>query len=90
MYYFLLKFLFFVHTRILAELSPTSLIFLLRHLLSESGRFYNSEWQRESSVKMRVWGTKEEPLVNNLVYTKRQMDIYANRKHETTKGCFKW
>ena len=23
-------------------------------------------------------------LINNLVYTKRQKDIYANRKHETT------
>ena len=25
-----------------------------------------------------------EPKVNNLVYTKRQKDIYATRKHETT------
>ena len=25
-------------------------------------------------------------LSNNLVYTKRQKDIYTNRKHETTKS----
>ena len=25
-------------------------------------------------------------LSNNLVYTKRQKDIYANRKHETTSS----
>ena len=28
-------------------------------------------------------------LSNNLVYMKRQMDIYANRKHETTHVTLK-
>ena len=86
------------------------IIFHPKSLLSESGRFYNSEWQRESSLKIRVWGTKYGPLrltkahkpkagegegigslSNNLVCTKRQKDIYANRKHETTQqGCNKF
>ena len=35
---------------------------------------------REKAVGGR-WG---EPDVNNLVYTKRRKDIYANKKHETT------
>ena len=30
------------------------------------------------------WGGGGKPEVNNLVYTKRRKDIYANRKHETT------
>ena len=69
--------------------------------------FYNRERQRESSVKIRVWGTKENSsakpkrinerqgegegigsLSNNLVHTKKQKDIYANRKHETTTFQF--
>ena len=29
-------------------------------------------------------GVGGEPEVNNLMYTKRQKDIYAIRKHETT------
>ena len=53
----------------------------ISYLLRESGRFFNSEWQRESSGR----GGGGEPEVNNLVYTKRRKDMYANRKHETTK-----
>ena len=30
-------------------------------------------------------GSHKEFRSNNLVYTKRQKDIYVNRKHETTK-----
>ena len=103
MYYFLLKFSLFVHTRQLAKLSPTSLIFLLRHLLSESGRFLQQRMTERKQCEnpsvrnegkftcsnkahKRKAGEGEgigSPS-NKLVYTKRQKDIYANRKHKTT------
>ena len=35
---------------------------------------------REKAVR----GARGEPESNNLVYTKRPKDMYANRKHETT------
>ena len=34
-------------------------------------------------------GEGKGALSNNLVYTKRQKDIYANRKHETTCAVVK-
>ena len=57
---------------------------LSRYLLCESGWFPYSEWERESS-----WGGRGgEPESNNLAYTKRLKDMYANRKHETTPYDF--
>ena len=87
--------MFFVHTRVLAELSPTSLIFLLRLLqqrMTERKQCENPSARHEGKspclTKAHEWKAGEGEgigsLSNNLVYTKRQKGIYANRKHETT------
>ena len=39
---------------------------------------------RRKSAEGRVCLTKAHRRHNNLVYTKRQKDIYEDRKHETT------
>ena len=47
----------------------------------------NISAQRSLATERKQWWGEsggEEPEVNNLVYTKRQKDIYANRKHKTT------
>ena len=40
---------------------------------------------RRKSAEGRVCLTKAHRRHNNLVYTKRQKDIYEDRKHETTR-----
>ena len=46
------------------------------------GKLFLAELKRTNERQGR--GEGKAALSNNLVYTKRQKDIYANRKHETT------
>ena len=55
--------------------------FLLRHIYCVKVDDLLTLNDREKAVGGVGGG---EPEVNNLVYTKRRKDMYANRKHETT------